>query len=338
MSKIRLGVIGAGGIARGMHLPALSEIDECELAWICDLKLDRARAAADKYGVALFGAGYPELLREHRPDAVFVLVQPDLCYRVALDCLRAGCHVFIEKPMGITLFQAESLARTAKEMGAQLQVGFNRRFIPLVRQVTERLRAKSPIVQADGWFYKHGDAAFYGGCASAFVCDAIHTIDLVRHTVGAEPTQAMQLAARYDGSPVDNAWNALIGFYNGATGTVRANYATGGRVHGLAIHTPLASAYIDLGFGGEACSARILHHVKGTFSLSAQGAGEQHIEEIDGKQVAGGPEYFRHYGYLAEDAAFVEALRGGQPVPCGADDALSSMRLAARMEETQLHI
>lgn len=330
--KLRVGVIGAGGIARSVHLPSLSDIEGCELSWICDLSPDKAHGAAEQWGVPVHGTSYGELLENHRPDAVFVLVQPDLTFRIAQDCLRAGCHVFTEKPLGITLFQAETLARTARERNVQCQVGLNRRFIPLIREVAARMRALGPIHQVDGWFYKNGDAAFYDGCASAFTCDAIHTIDLVRHLAGAEAARTAMLSARYGDSPVDNAWNALIAFENGVTGVVHSNYATGGRVHGFALHGSAASAYINIGFGAEACSARILHHVTGTFSLASNGAGEQHIEELDGRALAGSDQYYRYYGYHAEDQSFIDALRSGTPVSCGAEDALGTMRLLERMK------
>lgn len=330
--KLRIGVIGAGGIARGVHLPALNDIDNCELVWVCDLSVDKARAEAERWGVPAYGTCYAELLQSCRPDAVFVLVQPDLTFRIVLDCLQAGCHVFTEKPMGITLFQAETLARTAREKNVQCQVGFNRRFIPLVQEVVARMKALGPIHQIDGWFYKNGDAAFYQGCASAFECDAIHTIDLVRYIADSEARQAVRLAARYGDSPVDNAWNALIAFKNGITGTVHSNYATGGRVHGFALHGSAASAYINIGFGAEACSAKILYHVTGTFSLASSGAGEQHIEELDGRVIAGSDQYYRYYGYHLEDQLFVDALINGRAVPCGAEDALQTMRLIDLMK------
>lgn len=327
MQRVRLGVIGAGGIAHSVHLPALNDIDRCEIVWICDLSADKARIEAERWHVPVHGTSYFELLREHRPDAVFVLVQPDLIFRIVLDCLHAGCHVFTEKPLGITLFQAETIAQTARALNLQCQVGFNRRFIPLVRAIVERMKDLGPIHQIDGWFYKNGDASFYQGCSSAFTCDAIHTVDLVRHIAGANAEKTVQLAGRYGNSGVDNAWNALIAFQNGITGTVHSNYATGGRVHGFALHSSSASAYINIGFGAEACSAKILHHVAGTFSIASNGAGEQHIEALDGRAVAGSDQYYRYYGYFQEDQMFVDALLKGRKVVCDAEDALATMRL-----------
>lgn len=333
---LRVGVIGAGGIARSVHLPALYDIESCDLVWICDLLEQRARDAAERWGAHEYGTDYTRLLQESKPDAVFVLVQPELTFRIALDCIHAGCHVFMEKPMGVTLYQAETLAREAAKARVQCQIGLNRRFIPLIQTVLQKLTALGPIHQVDGWFYKNGDAAFYGGCASAFVCDAVHTIDLVRYIADSEAVKTARLSARYGESAVNNAWNCLIQFENGITGTVHANYATGGRVHGFAIHNSFASAYIDIGFGGEACSARILYHKQGTFSLSSQGAGEQSIEILDGMQIASSDQYYRYYGYYNEDKAFIEAILCSMPVSCNAEDVLNTMRLVDQLERSDI--
>ncbi len=335
-AKLRIGIIGAGGIARSVHLPPLSQMENAELIWVCDLIAQRAKDAADTWRIPAWGVSYKELLSQNKPDAVFVLVQPDMCFRPVLDCLLAGCHVFTEKPLGVTAFQAETIARVAKEMNVQCQAGMNRRFIPLVRLVLDKMRALGPIHQVDGWFYKHTGADFYNGGLSAFTGDAVHTIDLVRYIAGAEAARCAQVSARYGDSPVDNAWNAVIAFDNGVTGTIHSNYATGGRVHGFAIHNAQASAYINVGFGGEACSAKILHHVQGTFSMASGGAGEQHIEELDGQAVAGGSDYYEYYGYAAEDRAFVEALLSGQPVSCSAEDAAGTMRLLEQLQHSEI--
>ena len=72
------------------------------------------------------------MLKQEKLDAVFVLTQPDMLFRPARDCLQAGLPVYMEKPMGITLFQANTLRRLADEKDRLLHVGFNRRTIPLV--------------------------------------------------------------------------------------------------------------------------------------------------------------------------------------------------------------
>lgn len=331
MSKkqIRTAIIGAGGIACSVHLPSLKQIPGCALVAVCDIRPERAQTVAQQFGIERTYTLYTQMLENERPDAVFVLTQPDQSFRIALDCLNAGIATFIEKPAGITLYQAQSLAREAR---VPCQVGFNRRFIPVLEQVRELMKAAGPLTQVDGWFYKHSGADFYGGCASAFECDTVHVIDLVRTLAGGEPLRAAALHARHGDSDVDNAWNALVAFDTGVTGTIHGNYETGGRVHGFALHAKGASAYINLGFGAADCEAKILYGGEPMFSLGAQGSAAPNIVHIASQS----DEYYRYYGYYAEDAAFISALQENRPVQCSIHDALKSMQLVELLKHNRL--
>ncbi len=218
---------------------------------------------------------------------------------------------------GISATQARSLERKAAEVGRFLQVGFNRRYIPVVRRAVEMIREIGTINQVEGCFVKFGDAAFDHGSLSAFVSDTIHAIDLVRWVAGGNPTAAALVAARYE-DVVDNAWNGVVRFDNGVTGVVRANYKTGGRVHRLDVHAPGASAYIDLGMGEEiACSATILtHQGEARYSLAAAGAAAEKVQRLDGLELAGSKQFHRFYGYYQEDRHFLDCVQGkGKPDP-----------------------
>jgi predicted dehydrogenase len=180
-SRLTIGIIGAGGIATGVHLPALSALDEVDVRAVCDFYPGRAEAAARTFGIPQVYTSYHQMLREAEVDAVYVLVPPDGLFRGASDCLLAGKHVFMEKPMGITAYQARTLRDLALAQRRVLHVGYNRRYIPLVTAVAARMRELTVINHIEGRFYKNSSPAFYGGCASAFTCDVIHVIDLVRY-------------------------------------------------------------------------------------------------------------------------------------------------------------
>jgi predicted dehydrogenase len=337
MAKLKIGVIGTGGIAQGIHLPALKAIPEAEICAVCDLVAERAKEAAAKFGVPKTYVSYHDMLREGGLDAVYVLVPPDGLFRAASDALLAGKHVFMEKPMGISLFQAKTLKDLAALQNRVLHVGFNRRFIPLVTAVAAKMREFCPITHVEGRFYKNSSPAFYGGCASAFVCDVIHVIDLVRHLAagdsGVSP-RALRASTLESANPetrIPEAWYSALAFDNGVTAVVRANYRTGGRVHQFELHGPGASAYIDLGFGGPSCCGKILRTVRpGGQSLSAAGAGEQETFEFDGLALAGSDKYEVYYGYYAEDRHFVETVRAGTDPARAAEDC-ASMELVEQL-------
>ena len=132
MGKVKIGIIGCGGIAVGKHLPALSKMDDVELVAFCDIVTDRAEEAAQKYGIA--GAkvftDYKELLKVEEIDVVHVLT-PNIDHSyITVDALYAGKHVMCEKPMAINTVEAQKMLDAAKATGKKLTIGYQNRFRP----------------------------------------------------------------------------------------------------------------------------------------------------------------------------------------------------------------
>ncbi len=335
-SPIRVGVIGCGGISRNVHLPSLSEIEGVELVAVCDLVEEKARRAAVAFGIARRYTLYPEMLNAETLDAVFVLAEPDRLFRPTLDCLKAGKHVFMEKPPGLTVTQTGTLMRAARAADRILQVGFNRRFIPLIRHVVTLMREHTPITQVEGRFMKHGTAAFYGGGGTAFECDTIHAIDLVRWIAAGTPVAAAMVEAQHE-DVIPNSWNAVVRFDNDVTGIVKANYQTGTRTHSLEIHGPGGSAFVNLGIGDSSCSADLLlYGGKGTHSLSAKGGGKQERIHIDGQEFTGSDEFRVYYGFLAEDQEFIDCVREGRRPLTDIEEGLKTMEFIELMRQNRI--
>ena len=335
--KIRVGIIGAGGIARSVHLPSLNDLPDVQVVAICDLVEQRAAVQAEKHDIANVYTVYHDMLAGETLDAVMVLVEPGNLFHVVWNCLDAGLHTFMEKPPGLDLYQAESLARKAADAGRMLQVGFNRRHIPLVRHVVDLVRARTQITQVEGCFMKYGRGAFDKGALSAFASDTIHAVDLMRWIAGGTPVRAASVIGQYDNEPTTNAWNGVCRFDNGVTGTIRANYRVGGRIHRFEVHGPGVSAYINLGFGAQACEATILSHDGAMqYSLAAQGASPQGVLHIDGMKLANSTEFYRYYGFYGEDRHFIECVRSGAEPETSIADAVKSMSLVQMFLEHTL--
>jgi virulence factor len=334
---VRVGVIGTGNIANNMHIPSIIDAPGAELVALCDLQEEKVHATAEKFSVSKTYTNHLKMLEQEELDAVYVLTMPDRICRPILDSLDAGAHVLCEKPPGLNSFQAKTLARKAEETNKNLMVAFNRRHIPIVKKVVDIMREATTITRIHARFYKHGTAAFSGGLLSAFVCDTIHSIDLVSWIADGKPVKAATIETQKD-DIVTNAWESVVGFDNGVVGTVSANYMTAGRVHSLEIHGPEASAFVDLGFGGATCSAEMLFHKGGkeTYSLAATGEGKRDQISLDGKEVAQSDALYRFYGFYNETLEFISSIQEGRKPACDIEQGVKSLELAEFLLDSRI--
>lgn len=132
MKKVRIGVIGCGGIANGKHLPAHKHNLDSELVAFCDIIVERAEKAAKEYGVpgAKVYKDYKELLKDKTIDAVLVLT-PNISHSfISVDAMKAGKHVMCEKPMAINSKEAKKMLDAAKKYKRILTIGYQSRYTP----------------------------------------------------------------------------------------------------------------------------------------------------------------------------------------------------------------
>ncbi|MBE6607386.1 MAG: Gfo/Idh/MocA family oxidoreductase [Ruminococcaceae bacterium] len=129
-NKLRIGIIGCGGIANGKHMPALSkQKDRAEMVAFCDIIEERAIAARAKYGTpeCKVYTDYKELLADPTIDVVHVLTPNRSHSFITVDALEAGKHVMCEKPMAINSVEAQKMFDAAKRTGKKLTIGYQTR-------------------------------------------------------------------------------------------------------------------------------------------------------------------------------------------------------------------
>ena len=127
--KVRVGIIGCGGIANGKHLPGLKSVPEVEMVAFCDIIVERAEAACKQYGTAdaKFYENYKDLLADESIDVVHVCT-PNISHSfITVDALEAGKHVMCEKPMAINSAEALKMVEAAKRTGKKLAIGYQNR-------------------------------------------------------------------------------------------------------------------------------------------------------------------------------------------------------------------
>ncbi|NMB12076.1 MAG: Gfo/Idh/MocA family oxidoreductase [Firmicutes bacterium] len=128
--KLKVGIVGVGGIANGKHMPSLAKLDNVEMVAFCDVIEERAKKGAKEYGIpdAKVFTDYRDLVALKSLDIVHVLTPNDAHSEITVAALEAGKHVMCEKPMAINSEQALAMVEAAERTGKQLTIGYQNRF------------------------------------------------------------------------------------------------------------------------------------------------------------------------------------------------------------------
>src|SRR5437867_8059335 len=129
---IRVTLVGCGAISQSLHLPVLAGHESVRLTALVDRARDRAEQLAKGYGVSIVASDAEELSAES-VDAAIVATPASHHAPCAIDLMRRGIHVLVEKPMALTAREAEDMVRVADETGRRLAVGYFRRLYPSIR-------------------------------------------------------------------------------------------------------------------------------------------------------------------------------------------------------------
>ena len=184
-------LVGAGNLARWVHLPNLKKIPNVQLRAIFSANGPRGKSYALRFGADYCCSEYEQVLKDPGVDVVVIVSRNTQHAPQALAALQAGKHVFLEKPMALTVDECRELHQAVAESGKQLTVGFNRRFSPtylgLKHQLARRsgpavlnLRVNSPGISGDYWM---ADPSIGG----AILGEACHFIDLMFWLLESEP-------------------------------------------------------------------------------------------------------------------------------------------------------
>ena len=188
--EIKFAIVGAGNLAKWAHLPALKKIEGAALHAVLSNSGARGKSYAKRFGASYATSDYEELLKDRDVDAVIIASRHKEHAAQAIDALNAGKHVFIEKPMAVTVEECRAISAAVESSGKQLMVGFNRRFAPYYVEMKKNLAGRtSPVVIStrmnspgieNGWA---ADAS-QGGVVLGEGC---HFIDLMYWLLESEP-------------------------------------------------------------------------------------------------------------------------------------------------------
>ena len=161
MDKVKIGVIGLGGVAQLVHLPNLAKISGADLTAVAEVNKNRLLTISDKFHVKEKYISYKEMLEKSNIDAVIIATPTSTHTEIAIDCLNAGKDVLVEKPLARTYAEAKKIVDAAKKNKKKIMVGMNLRYRPdtmLLRSFINTKEIGEPFYVKCGWIRKQSSS------------------------------------------------------------------------------------------------------------------------------------------------------------------------------------
>jgi predicted dehydrogenase len=175
MSRLRVAIVGCGKIA-DQHIAAIKRTGLAEVVGSCDTELLMAEQLAERASIPHFSADLGRLIKDAHPHVVHITTPPQSHYALTAQCLEAGCHVYVEKPITLNTDEAQCLINLAQSNGLKLTAGHNLQFTWESMEARELVRAGflgGPPVHIESYYtYNFGSA----GYAKALLGDKSHWV------------------------------------------------------------------------------------------------------------------------------------------------------------------
>ncbi len=301
----RMGVIGVGYLGR-LHAQKIASFDDVDFVGVSDASTARGKAISAEFSVPFF-EDYRKLIES--VDAVSIAVPTTAHYRVAMDAMKAGVHVLLEKPIAATVREARALVREAAKRNLVFQIGHLERFNPAVVSAAS-------VLTEPRFIECHRLGPFGGrGTDVDVVLDLmIHDIDLILSFVRSPVTRIHAVGVPVISPNIDIA-NARLTFANGCVANITASRVSARKQRKIRIFQ--SDAYLSMDF------------VENTIQIFRRTwpGGKDGLPELSGEIVeTGKSDHLRD-----EIHAFIECTLGqGAPRVTGAD-GLAALEVAFRI-------
>ncbi len=337
MDKTVVAVIGCGRIARDAHFPAFAKMDNIRVKYACDLIIEKAQAMKEKYDfIENTIVDYKEILADPEVKAVFVLTPNYAHYTITMDALKAGKHVFCEKPITVNYPLSCEMRDAANKAGLMLNIGVCNRYHQSVEMLRE-LNEKGEFGNIYHVYCSFRQFRSIPGLGGAFTTKSqsgggvlidwgIHFLDLILYILGGAQLKTVSCDAycemakdmkayKYesmwaeDTADVENGTNDVDDLISGHIRTNKASISFNGA---WAQNINEKDMFID--FMGDKGGARLEYCGKFKFYKGDT------LETIE-------PEYEIPNMYVKEDKAFIESINSGVKTRSHIDNILESAKL-----------
>ncbi|MGB3206414.1 MAG: Gfo/Idh/MocA family oxidoreductase [Crinalium sp.] len=316
---IKIGVIGVGNMGQH-HTRVLGLLKDVELVGVSDINVERGLDIASKYRARFF-EDYRDLLPY--VDAVCVAVPTRMHHEVGMNCLEAGVHVLIEKPIAASIAEAESLVNAAAKSQCILQVGHIERFNPAFQELSKVLKTEKLLALEAHRMSPYSQRA---NDVSVVLDLMIHDIDLLQELAGAPVVKLTASGSCGSESKYLDYVTATLGFANGIVATLTASKVTHRKIRRISAHCKNSMTEADF------LNNEILIHRQTTANYMTDYGQVLYrqdglIEKVHTSNIE---------PLHAELEHFVNCVRGGNQPSVGGEQALKALRLASLIEQMAL--
>ena len=337
MKKTVLAVIGCGRIARNAHFPAFSKMDNVRIKYACDIIIEKAEKMKEDFPIIEETiVDYKVALNDPEVEAVYVLTPNYAHYTVAMDALKAGKHVFCEKPITVNYALSLEMAEEAKKQNKMLNIGVCNRYHKSV-ELLEEMNRNGEFGNLYHVYCSFRNFRSIPGLGGAFTTKeqsgggvlidwGVHFLDLILYILGGAKLKNVTCDAyseiakdmksyKYDymwaedTADIENGTNDVDDFITGHIRTDKASISFNGA---WAQNINQNEMFID--FMGDKCGARLTY------------GGKFEVYKADTLETVT-PEYDIPDMYLREDMAFIESFKTGVKDRNNIENILESAKL-----------
>ena len=227
---INVGVIGVGNMGKH-HARVYSELKECRLTAVSDIDEEKGKKIAKQYNCTYY-KNFQDMLKD--VDAVSIAVPTVFHKAVALECIKAGKHVLIEKPIADTVENAKEIIEAAKRNRVKIAVGHVERFNPGVQRLKSMMKKGELGTITTVLARRVGVFPPQIKDANVIIDLAVHDIDILNYLLGKMPTRIHAEAGKALISRREDYADILLK-YDGINAFVQVNWITPIKIRSLAI-------------------------------------------------------------------------------------------------------
>ena len=340
MEKVKVGIIGTGGISHA-HMGGYKAIpDRVEMTAVCDIDEEKVKAYAAKFNVPRWYTDYNEMLAKENLDAVSVTTWNAAHKSAAIAALNAGVNVICEKPMAMNAEEAEEMKAVAEKNGKVLQIGFVRRYgedASIIKKfidggtLGDLYYAKATYLRRSscpgGWF---GDKSYSGG--GPLIDLGVHVMDLVRYLAGC-PKPISVYGVTYNNLGPDRASGAKANLgYESKQNSSKFKFDVEDFTSAMIRFDNGMVLTVEASFNLNIKEDRADIELFGTKGGTKIGGSTEFFTDMNGTFVnitpAGGGANFRFTeSFNAEIAHFIDCVEHGVPCRAPAEDGVILMKM-----------